>query len=137
MERDSGCPRALDNGPRCRYFRGTDTWEAYAAGAAPQKAAAAVSNMQQRQSGRFCSIAERYSREGIGDGFKGVGAWALEDGMSGHLGSISEITPPACGVGYQQGTGQYKGRLVPATSTNSVGMLHGSGKVEPARSEGS
>jgi hypothetical protein len=51
MERDSGCPRALDNGPQCRYFRGTDTWEAYAAGAVhSEESAAAVSNMQQRQS---------------------------------------------------------------------------------------
>jgi hypothetical protein len=89
--------RALDNGPQCRYFRGTDTWEAYAAGAVhSEESAAAVSNMQQRQSAGF----QQYSR-GIAErvlamcGFKGGGA--LEDGMSDTAWAQSARSqPPAC-----------------------------------------
>jgi hypothetical protein len=75
MERDSA--RRWTMGLQCRYFRGTDTWEAYAAGAVhSEESAAAVSNMQQRQSAGF------HTAEGIAErvlamcGFKGVGAGA-------------------------------------------------------------
>jgi hypothetical protein len=56
-------PEGWTMGLQCRYFRGTDTWEAYAAGAVHSGKSAAVSNMQQRQSAGFLQysrgIAER------------------------------------------------------------------------------
>jgi hypothetical protein len=48
MERDSGAEGAGQF--RCRYFRGTDTWEALQQEQHSEESAAAVSNMQQRQS---------------------------------------------------------------------------------------
>jgi hypothetical protein len=88
---------------QCRYFRGTDTWEAYAAGAVHQK--------NQQQLLAICSSDSRqvpqYSRgiaEGIGDVWvqRRRGLWRWKMACHHCLGSISETRRHA-GVAYQQG----------------------------------